>query len=164
YFVIASCLSAMACASTPGEKIAKDVETVKEERTTEKLVDRGLAFASVGDLTRAEQYLSAALDQGADETKVLPALLRVCIAAKRYRVAIDYATPYLRKHPGDNRLRFVVASLRAETGDVVLARADLEHVVKDAPDDAGARFAYAVLLRDDCNDAGSADAQFREYL
>lgn len=161
---IIATLFAAGCASTPGERVAKDVETVKEERTTEKLLERGKAFASVGDMTRAEQYLSAALDQGADEATVLPLLLRVCIAAKRYRVAIDYATPYLHKHPGDAHLRFVVASLRAEIGDTLAARAELQRVVEETPNDAGVRFSYAVLLRDQCHDPSNADEQFREYL
>jgi thioredoxin-like negative regulator of GroEL len=161
--LLAACLIA-GCESTPGEKMAKDVRSVEEERAVDKLVDRGLAFAQVGDFTRAEQYLAAALDSGADEARVLPQLLRVCIAAKRYRVAIDYASPILRKHPNDAHLRFVVASLRATIGDALGARADLEQVARALPEDATVRFAYAVHLRDQCGDRGKADEQFREYL
>ncbi len=147
-----------------GEKVKSDVAEIKAERSPDKLVDRGLAFAQVGDLTRAEQYLAAALDAGADSEIVLPPLLKVCVQAKRFRVAIDYATPVLRKHPSDTHLRYVIASLRATVGDFLQARADMEQVVAQTPNDPGARYAYAVLLRDNCGDLEAADAQFRAYL
>jgi Tfp pilus assembly protein PilF len=154
------------CGGAPreGDKVKDDVAAMHRERAPDKMMERGLAFANVGDLTRAEQYLAAALEGGADPAQALPPLLKVCIAAKRYRVAIDYATPVLRAHPSDARLRYVVASLRASVGDAAGARADLAQVVEESPDDAGVRFAYAVLLRDQCSDPGAADAQFREYL
>jgi Flp pilus assembly protein TadD len=95
---------------------------------------------------------------------VLAPLLKVCVIAKRYRVAIDYAAPVLRKHPRDARLRYVVASLRASVGDVTGARADLDKVIELSPDDPQVRFAYGVLLRDQAGDLASADTQFRAYL
>jgi tetratricopeptide (TPR) repeat protein len=144
--------------------VKDDVALMKSERTPDKLVDRGLAFASVGDYTRAEQYLAAALEAGADPGTVLPPLLKVCVAAKRYRVAIDYAEPVLRKHPSDAHLRYVVASLRASIGDAPGARAEMEKVVSLDPQDAKVRFSFAVLLRDQCGDPGAADEQFRAYL
>jgi tetratricopeptide (TPR) repeat protein len=161
----AQALIAMGCASRPaGAKIVEDVKTIKEERAPEKLFAQGRAFAAVADLTRAEQYLAAAIDAGADEQQVLPLLLRVCIEAKHYRVALTYAEPPLRHHPDDHRLRFVVASLYATIGDLANARSELERVVQAAPEEPEARYALAVLLRDQLGDPVGSDAHFRSYL
>jgi thioredoxin-like negative regulator of GroEL len=149
---------------TPAERVREDLQTLKTEHSVDKLVGRGRAFASVGDLTRAEQYLSAAMEVGGDPAAILPDLLRVCVAADRYRVAIAYASPWLERHPRDRKLRFVVAALRASVGDAIGAGSDLERLVAEAPGDSRAHFAYAVLLRDQLGDPGRADGQFREYL
>jgi tetratricopeptide (TPR) repeat protein len=151
-------------AATSGEGMRDDLETMKAEHSVDKLVGRGRAFASVGDLTRAEQYLSAALDLGGDPAAILPQLLVVCVEANSYRVAIAYATPFLERHPGDRKLRFVVAALRSNVGDSVGARADLEQLVAQTPNDPSVHFAYAVLLRDQLKNATEADGHFREYL
>ncbi len=156
----ASCVRA----ATPAERARGDLAAMTSERSVDKLVARGRGFAGVGDLTRAEQYLSAAIDVGGDPAAILPDLLRVCVAADRYRVAIAYAAPWLDRHPGDDKLRFVVAALRANVGDGAGARADLERLVAHAPDDPRTRFAYASFLRQELGDVGSADAQFRAYL
>src|SRR4051812_5964912 len=93
--------------ATPAERAQADMTTFQKEATTDKLVDRGKAFAAVGDTTRAEEYLAAALDQGADPRDVLPLLLQVCVSTGRYRSAIQHAENHLRKHPNDMRTRFV---------------------------------------------------------
>ncbi len=162
-FALAS-VASTACAASPADRVAHDVSTVQAERTADKLVARGLAFANVGDLTRAEQYLAASLDAGADPDVVLPKLLRVCIAAGHDRAAIAYATPQLRRRPGDERLRFVVAELRALTGDTGGARTDLEQVVSATPDESAPHYAYARLLHDEVGDLLAADREFRAYL
>jgi tetratricopeptide (TPR) repeat protein len=144
--------------------LREDLATMKAERSVDKLVLRGRAFASVGDETRAEQYFSAAIDAGGNAAEILPELLRVCIASKRYRVAIEYASPWLEINPRDVRLRFVVASLRASVGDVAAAGTDFQKIVEENPNDASAHFAYAVLLHDQLGDVVRADGEFREYL
>jgi Flp pilus assembly protein TadD len=153
-----------ACASKPSDRVAHDVTIVREERTPDKLVARGMAFAGVGDLVRAEQYLAAALDAGADPNLVLPKLLRVCITSGNHLAAINYATPLLQQHPDDAHLRFVVAELRVVTGDTQGARADLSQVVEQTPDDPAPHFAYAHLLRDKIGDPVAADRELRAYL
>jgi tetratricopeptide (TPR) repeat protein len=156
--------SAAGCGGTPGAHVERGVATIRREETADKLLARGRAFASVGDYTRAEQYLSAALDETPDQSLVLPDLLRVCIESKRYRVGITYATPWLQRHPKDTSLRFVVAALRASIGDAAGARAEFDRLVADEPNDANAHFAYAMLLRDQLGDVAHADREFREYL
>jgi tetratricopeptide (TPR) repeat protein len=155
-------VAASGCASK--NKLAQQVEVVKTEEAPDKLMARGRAFASVGDFARAEQYFAMALERGADVHTTLPLLLRVCAEAKRYRAGIDYAEPELRRHPGDYRLRFVVASFYTTIGDVGAARSALEQVIKDKPDMAPAHFALATLLRDEQGDLVEADTHFREYL
>jgi Flp pilus assembly protein TadD len=167
---LAACLvilgtSALAgCGAAPGDRVARDLSTARKESTPDKLVARGRAFAGVGDLTRAEQYLAAAIESGAPVDRVMPELLRVCIAAGHERAAIDYATPHLHRHPSDVRLRFVVAELRAVTGDAAGARTDLELVVAGQPDAPAPHYAFARLLRDQLGDPLGADREFRAYL
>ncbi|MFO0677792.1 MAG: hypothetical protein U0169_14745 [Polyangiaceae bacterium] len=147
-----------------GRSVEANLHAVDEEKTADKLLARGKAFANVGDLTRAEQYLALALEAGAPREATLPFLLRVCVEAKRYRVAIDYAEPELRRHPQNTRLRFLVASLYLVTGDVISARVNLEKVVDAAPDSADPHFALATILRDESGERMRADRHFREYL
>jgi len=161
-FVFASLV--LGCAPSPAAQIKTEFKVMRKEQTTEKLIQRGKTFAALGDGTRAEQYLAAAIEQGADPKQVLPLLLKVCISEQRYRVAIEYAEPELQKHPNDAPLRFVVASLYETIGDTVRARSELEKVVSIKPDFASAHFALAVLLRDEAHDLVAADLHFREYL
>lgn len=138
--------------------------TFKKEATTENLLDRGKAFAAMGDSTRAEEYLAAALDQGADPREVLPLLLQVCVQTGRYRSAIQHGENQLRKHPDDVRTRFVVGTLYVAIGETKDAKSNLETVVTARPDDAKAHYALAILARDSENDVVGADLHFREYL
>lgn len=157
-------LACAACAASPGTRVAADMKTAKDEQTPVKLIARGRAFASVGDFTRAEQYLAAALEGGAEPQEVLPTLIKVCVAEKRYRVAIDYAEPVLKKRPKDHRLRFVVASLYAAIGEARIAREHMLLVVEEHPDNAEVHYALAVLLKSEEGDLVTADHHFREYL
>jgi Flp pilus assembly protein TadD len=132
--------------------------------TVAELVDRGRGFAAVGDLTRTEQYLSAALESGAKVDVVLPLLLRVCIASGRYRVAGEYVREYLRQEPDDGRLHFLLALLQAAVGDSAAALDELRTVLRRNPENSDGHYAMAVLLRDQWGDTVDADLQFRAYL
>ena len=148
----------------PKDRVQKDMAAANGEKTPDKLLARGRAFESVGDLVRAEQYYAAAIQEGADAKEVLPLLLRVCIDGRRYRVAIEYAEPYLKKHPADWKLRLVVAALYGGIGEPAIERAELEQVLAVNPNEATGHYALAVLLRDQYDDLVGADAHFREYL
>jgi len=153
-----------ACAPSRGERVARDISIVAAERKPDTLLARGLAFAQIGDLTRAEQYLVSALDAGAPAEVVLPKLIDVCIASSHYRAAIEYAAPELQRNPDNASLRFVVAELDASTGDTAAARRELDIVTQAQPLEPAPRFAYARLLRDVIGDPVAADRQFRAYL
>lgn len=152
------------CTPSPAAKTEADLATMKSEQTPDKLVERGRAFAALGDPTRAEDYLSAALDAGADPRVVMPLILEVCVTNSRYRSAIQHAENHLRKHPGDVGTRLVLGSLYVAVGEVQGGRAALEQVVARKPDEAQAHYALAVLARDHDNDPREADKHFREYL
>jgi tetratricopeptide (TPR) repeat protein len=152
------------CAETPGERLQKNVKQIKHDQRPERLIELGKGFASVGDLTRAEQYFSAAIETGADEREVLPLLLRVCVLDGRFQMAIQYAENHLQHAPTDIATRFVVGSLYSAIGDAGKAQAAYNQVLEVEPDNADAHFALAVLLRDIGEDPVLADHHFREYL
>lgn len=163
--LFALALSAGCASSTAKDaSVPEEVRVLEEEHSPERLLARGRALARLGDHVRAEQYLSAALDRGAKPAEALPPLLRVCIEARKFRVALDYAEPYLRQDPGDLGLRFVVASLYSTIGEPDAAKRHLEEIVRRQPDNAEVRFALGVLLRDDAGDLRAADEHFRVYL
>jgi Tfp pilus assembly protein PilF len=146
-----------------GAEVQQNVRTFKAEQRADRLVAAGKAFASVGDLTRAEQYFAAAIEAGGDEGALLPMLLSVCVQDGRYRVAITYAEAYVRRHPDDVRVRFVLGTMYQGIGENVRAKEELERVVDARPKEPQAHFALAVLMRDG-GDRASADKHFREYL
>jgi len=162
--VALAAFGAAACGPPPGAQVRTEVQTMSREKSPDKLVERGKAFASIGDLTRAEQYLAAALDEGAEPKSVLPLLLKVCVEARRYRGAIDYAEDHLKKHPQDAHLRMLLANLYAAVEDFPHAREQLELVLAQRPDLADVHYALAVILRDQTKDMVKADLHFREYL
>lgn len=168
-FVLAPWLAAAAagvlgCGGSNGERARANVETFQRDQRPERLVELGRAFAKMGDLTRAEQYFSAALDQGADGNTVVPLLLQVCIRDGRYRAALEYGETHLRRRPSDARTRFVVATVYAGLGEPEAAKQHLLRVVEDRPMEAEAHFALGVLMRESFKDPVRADRHFREYL
>jgi tetratricopeptide (TPR) repeat protein len=152
------------CASARPSDVRSNLNAIRRESTEDKLIERGAAFAAVGDLTRAEQYLAAALDGGGDPEKVLPLLLRVCVEAEKYRVAADYARDYLRRKPDNVPLRMLLGSLEAAIGNRQAARDEMRWVVERQPSNAEAHFELGLLLREDNIDLEEANLHFREYL
>ncbi len=159
-------LLASACGggSSPGSDPAHTLAIMKDAEKPERLVKDGRAFAAVGDTTRAEQYFTTAIARGADESKVLPLIIEVCVRDGRYELAIDRASNYVEKHPNDVRMRYLLGTLYAAIGDSSHARSELEFVVSQKPNDPAPHWALAKVLHDEAKDAASADGQFREYL
>jgi Flp pilus assembly protein TadD len=159
--ILGAAALATGCASSATRA---EAHAVAHPPTTAELVERGRAFGAYGDLTRAEQYLSAALDHGAPPHDVLPMLVRVCVEGGRYRVASLYTANALQRDPEDPSLRLLHGILEAAVGDPRVALREYQTVLRSRPDDSGGHYAMAVLLRDTLDDPAGADFHFREYL
>ena len=149
----------LASSETPDHRKAE-----LEAQRVRELIERAQGFAAESDYARAEQYLGLALASGANEEKIQPLLIDVCIRDRRYRAAIQYAEQHLRKHPRAFRLRFLEATLLVAIGDVAHARDELERVLSARPEYADAHYTLAVLLRDELGNHTQADRHFKEYL
>jgi outer membrane protein assembly factor BamD (BamD/ComL family) len=142
----------------------KERELAKHEESAPELFKKGESAAAGGDMTRAEQYLVAALRAGGKEKPIVQRLLFVCVADQRYPVALEYAEQYLHRHPQDTDLLFAAASLHAAVGDTPGARARLETVTRQRPEWAEAHYAFATVLREDDFDVDRADEHDLAYL
>ncbi len=131
--------------------------------TAKSLYETGKTLAAQGDYVRAEQYLVAALARGAKEEKVMPALVRACVEASRLHAAINYAKPYLTRHPDDWRLRYVIATVHAGLGEGHEARSHLQRVLRDSPSFADVYFQLGLIAQDEL-DIESARGHFKKYL
>lgn len=163
YLACSVLLSATACGSAAAQQ-QRERDTLRREASPETLVERADAAASVGDMTRAEQYYVAALTAGADEKPLLMRLLRVCVADQRYPVAAQYAEQYLRRHPRDWDITFAAASIQAALGRHERAQRLLEQVVQARPSSAEAHYALASVLRDRAEAPQRADVHDLQYL
>jgi tetratricopeptide (TPR) repeat protein len=134
------------------------------ELSVPQLLDVAELLAHSGDTMRAEQYLSAALQKGADERRVTRRLLALYVADGQYRLAIALAEDCARRHPRDASLHRLLASLYLAVELDASATDEYERVLTLQPDDAQAHFALASLLHGAGSELGRADAHFRAYL
>jgi Flp pilus assembly protein TadD len=163
YIAVLFLMLTASCASANSEVKAR-MATEKSERNPDLLIRKARAYASIGDATRAEDYLNAARDSGGDERIIVRLLLDVCINDHRYRAAVGYAEDFLRRHPRDRELRFLLATLDVALGNAPSALKELHTVLAEAPANVEARYVLAVVLRDEVGDMDAADTEFREYL
>ena len=82
----------VACGASPGEKVAKQVEAMDKERSPDKLLARGRAFASVGDLTRAEQAVSTLSDKDLEAAAAAAGALQKDLTGEADSVTISITT------------------------------------------------------------------------
>lgn len=157
--LISAVLPACAAASEHG---VRPVTPGADGRSVADLERRGRDAAVHGDGVRAEQYLSLALDHGAPPQRVLPLLLRACFSSSHLRAALNYAEPYLRDHPEDERLRYLVATVHLGLGQREEARAQLEQLIQLNGESADGLYLLAVVEFE--HDAESAREHLRKYL
>ncbi len=136
--------------------------TAKSAESAEQLFQRGRAAAERGDSVRAEQYVTLAIERGYPRGKALPLLLRVCLSSSRLRAALDHAESYLRDHPEQEGLRYLVATIYASLGQTENARLELEELLSTRPDNSDALYLAGVLASE--SDSNEARELFRHYL
>ena len=127
-------------------------------------LDLGLLFARAGDSVRAEQYLAAALDSGADPNTALLPLLKLCIQASRLEAAAQYAEIYLKDVTAQRELEMLLGGLFITLDQSEKAILHLSRVTKQYPNHALAHFLLGRLLREQERDVELADQHFRAYL
>lgn len=164
--------SLVALASTTGCAAAHAAEP--EPRTAEqeaahdaepaRLEELGDAASSFGDVTRAEEYYAAALRRGGDDQQLTRKLVSACVADSRYPLARAHAAEYVRRHPGDTRMRYILASIELAAGQRDRALVEYTRVVRERPELAAAHFALATLLLSERKDEEAARKQFLAYL
>lgn len=126
------------------------------------LVARGREAVKRGDAVRAEQYLSMAIDAGADSREVMPLLLEACLASSHLRAALNYAEPYLLDHPQDDALRYLVATIHLGLGQAVPAKRELRLLLERDGINADAHFLLAIIESE--GDASAAREHFLAVL
>ena len=148
-----------ASAAPPSEprKSAAPTDSAKAVRA-EEIARQGEQAAENGDTVRAEQYLALAIEMGADRERLLPLLLKVCLSSFRLRAALNHAKPYLREHPEDDPLRYLVATIHLGLGEKEEARKRLEELVERNPTNVDALYLLGVL------DSEIDPDRAREYL
>src|SRR5688572_147891 len=158
--VLSFCLAACGAsgASAPQAPIAA------REDAARALFERGLALIAEGDSVRAEQYLAASLREGHDWRQALPPLLRVCLTGSRLRAGLNYASPYLRAHPDELWLRYLVATVYLGLGQPLRAREQLHAIRGKAPYQGRAEYLLGQTEWEGFGNAAAAAEHFREYL
>jgi len=115
-----------------------------------------------GDLLRAEQYFLRAEALGLKADVIVPRLVRVLVASKRYDEALDRCQQRLSRMPDDRATRFVAAALLAGLERPKDAERELQVLVKTRPEDPQPYLALARLYRE--GDRVLAKEMFEKYL
>lgn len=129
-----------------------------------ELVELGLEFARVGDSVRGEQYLSAALEAGADPNRALLPLMQLCIKAGRFEAAAQYGEAYQGDVLAKRELAMLLSGLYITLDQDEKAIKQLEQVASEYPELALAHLLLGRLLRQKERDLEQADVHFRGYL
>ncbi len=144
--------------------IAGGPSRVEEAAASRELVELGLPSARAGDSVRGEQYLSAALEAGADPNQALLPLMQLCIRAGRFEAAAQYGEAYQREVRAKRELAMLLGGLYITLDRDEKAVEQLEQVASDYPELALAHLLLGRLLREKSRDLEQADAHFRGYL
>jgi Tfp pilus assembly protein PilF len=151
-------------AAQPPPAEAPEASAIDEAAARRELLELGLAFARSGDSVRGEQYLSAALEEGADPNHALLPLMELCIKAGRFEAAAQYGEAYQRDVAAKRELAMLLSGLYLSLDQDDKAIKQLEQVARDYPRFALAHLLLARLLRQQERDLEQADVHFRGYL
>lgn len=159
-WLLVAALGVSACGAAP----AAPAEAPPQAPSAEALAAQGRSFAKAGDGVRAEQYLVAALRAGARAEQLLPELLRVCIVAGRLQSALGHALPYLKAHPDEVALRYLVATIYLGLEQAPKALQELERISSTDPHHAPSAYLAGAIAWDVYGDAKAARRHFERYL
>ncbi len=154
-------LIAVGCAKPEASPPAQTAAP-KQPESAEDFYENGRQASARGDVLRAEQYFALALQHGYDRGKVVRSLVEVCVKSSRLRAALLYAEPYLRDHPDDHELRYLVAAIHWALGEGEIARKQLALLVHLAPTMGAPHYLLGVL--DTEEDPDKAVRHFEQYL
>jgi tetratricopeptide (TPR) repeat protein len=124
----------------------------------------GAAAEAGGDLLRAEQYYLRAEALGTPPAEIVPRLLRVLVAARRYDEALERCRRRLSRAPEDRPTRLVEAALLVALERPKEAEHELNTLVRTKPADPQPYLALGKLYRDGYHDAARARAMFEKFL
>ena len=158
-------LAASGCTTAgmpPSQTAAQQAEPERPHGA--QLVEIAGLLAERGDNVRAAQYYMAAQRDGVPAREVLPKLLHLYVVDGQYRLAVEESESYLRRHPGDQRIRSCLAALYVAIDAIPEAVRAYEIVVRERPRDAEAHFALATLLLEAGGQRGRANTHFQTYL
>lgn len=156
---VSASLAVAGCATGPHTSV---VTPRKSE--AEQFYEGGAQAAMRGDDVRAEHYFALAMKRGYPERTALLELMRLCLAGSRLRAALNYAEPYLRKHPRDVELRYLVATLYHGLGQTSSALEHLNQVLTIHPQHADAHYLVGLVLSGSRFAASDVVAHMKEYL
>jgi predicted Zn-dependent protease len=123
----------------------------------------GLESEATGDHLRAEQYYLRAEALGTPQDKIVPLVVRVLIAAKRYDEALARTRRRLAAAPDDRATRYVQAALLQGLDKPREAERDLLLLQRSKPDDPEAWLALGRLYRE-ARDHARAAAHLKRFL
>ncbi len=162
--VLVGCLGlAMTACTHPA---ANPIESAAQSETTaaNQLLQLGLDFSSQNDSLRAEQYLAAAIDEGADVDVALPPLLRACVDSGRFQAAAKYAEDNLGRVRARRETEMTLAGLLLALDKQPQALSHLQYVTRRYPDYAMGHFLLGRVLLEYSQDVERADVHFHKYM
>lgn len=146
-------------------------ETSRAASTPDELFRAGMVAAQRQDLTRAQQYLAAAVAAGYPEAQAIVPQIEVCLAGTQVQAAIQLAQAYLVRHPDEWRMRYLLATLYSADHQFEQAVSELRQLVTRTPLQAQAHYLLGSLLRDHSPELhdkpaalGDPRPHFRRYL
>lgn len=157
-------LGTFAAGCAAAQQVPTTPQPEKPPLTETQLVAVAGALDQRGDVVRAEQYWTLALSQGAQAKAVLPKLMAAFVRDRQYRLALQYASEHLRKHPSDTKLRLLTGAIYEAVGDYAAAVQNYELVLGQEPRRADVHFVLAEVLRSSGADRARADLHYRKYL
>lgn len=161
FWTVLGLLLCTACSHRPPRSVHPERADTLQGKA---LYEAGVSLAVRGDLTRAEQYLSAALHAGYEPSSTLAALLATCVRAGRLRSALSYGSSYLAEHPRDTSLRLFMASLYWVLRDATHAEQALRTVLIEQETLAEAHYLLALVVSGRDHAAREAQHHYRRYL